>query len=449
VKDIPQVTSTLPDIFTDPKTGTLRLRSFFLEVVDGPDLGQRFEVSGALTLGSGEGATGLLSDRAVSRRHVELRATGDGLSLRDLESKNGTLVNSTRVGNGVLREGDLIRIGRTTLKVRARTENVTVPHRQRAEFGGLVGNSRGMQQLFMLLDRLARTDSTVLIEAESGTGKELVARALHSEGPRASGPFVVVDCGAVNPELIQSDLFGHVRGAFTGAVADRDGAFERASGGTLLLDEIGELPIDLQPSLLRVIESRRVTRVGDTTERPFDVRIIAATNKDLETQSKEGTFRSDLYYRLAVVRVTLPPLRERPEDIPLLTETFLKSLGLPWVNVSEKMLQRFKSYPWPGNVRELRNVVTRSVALGEQEPDPASLSPNAKGSSAANRDSTAWVGKTFKDAKRFIVDDFEKEYLVQLLERHKGNISAAAREAGINRNHIHRLVRRLAIDVPK
>jgi DNA-binding NtrC family response regulator len=448
VKELPQVTSTLPDIYTDPKTGSLRLRSFFLEVVDGPDLGQRFEVNGAVILGSGEGSTCVLSDRAVSRRHVEMRATGDGLSLRDLESKNGTLVNSTRVVSAILREGDLVRLGRTTVKVRSRTEEVTLGKAQRTEFGGLVGKSRAMQHLFTLLERLARTDSTVLIEAESGTGKELVARALHTEGPRAKGPFVVVDCGAVNPELIQSDLFGHVRGAFTGAVADRAGAFERADGGTLLLDEIGELPLDLQPALLRVIETRKVTRVGDATERSGDVRVIAATNKNLEDLVKAGGFRSDLYYRLAVVRVTLPPLRERVEDIPILTETFLKSLGLPWVNVSEKMLERFKAYPWPGNVRELRNVVTRSVALGEQEPDPAAASHGRSGS-AAGRDPSAWAGKTFKDAKRLIVDDFEKDYLVQLLARHKGNISAAAREAGINRNHIHRLVRRLAIDVPK
>ncbi|MEO1232322.1 MAG: sigma-54 dependent transcriptional regulator [Myxococcota bacterium] len=331
--------------------------------------------------------------------------------------------------------------------------------------GRMLAASASMKRTFARIREVAATETSVVIQGETGTGKELVAEALHEGSPRASGPFVVVDCAAVARELVESELFGHVRGAFTGAVGDREGAFESARAGTLFIDELGELPLDLQPRLLRALERREVKRVGDDRTRPVDCRVVAATNRDLRREVEAGRFREDLFYRLAVVELSLPPLRERPDDIELLTRKFLEEVSFfgP-LELGEATLERLKTHAWPGNVRELRNTIERAATLsdgalrlpsdfGEDADlhDPPGADPGS-GVGLRSDDDVAppsppgsvtrplWEGRSFKDAKQAVTEDFERGWLEDLLERHGGNVSAAAREAGVHRNIIHRMI---------
>jgi transcriptional regulator with GAF, ATPase, and Fis domain len=296
-----------------------------------------------------------------------------------------------------------------------------------------------MRRVFSLLERVAPTDTTVLIEAETGTGKELAAEAIHEESPRAGGPFVVFDCSAVSANLMESELFGHVRGAFTGAVGDRVGAFEAADGGTLFLDEIGELSLDLQPKLLRVLESLEVRRVGANTVREVDVRIVAATNRSLAAEVDAGRFREDLYYRLAVVRLNLPPLRERLDDIPMLVEHFASELarrGQPATHLPEAVIRGFVSQAWPGNIRELRNAVARAISLG-----PAGAA-SATGAPAVMPDHPVDLAIPLKIARERVADAFEVAYITELLKKTGGNVSHAAELAGVNRKFVQRAMKR-------
>jgi DNA-binding NtrC family response regulator len=292
-----------------------------------------------------------------------------------------------------------------------------------------------MREVFTLLERLVASDADVLIQGETGTGKELCAEALHAGSRRAGKPFVVVDLAGLAPALIESELFGHVKGAFTGAQADRAGAFERAQGGTVFLDEVGELPPEVQPRLLRALERRQVKRVGANNYRALDVRVLAATHVDLEASVKAGRFRGDLFHRLAVLRVTLPPLRERPEDIPLLIDTVLSRAGRPPGALSEQTRALLTQYPWPGNVRELRNVVERVVSLGEE------ALPDLRTDARSGPVGTA-LELPFKQAKEQLIEGFERDYLRGLLERCEGNISRAAREAGIARMYLRKLLQK-------
>jgi transcriptional regulator with PAS, ATPase and Fis domain len=309
-----------------------------------------------------------------------------------------------------------------------------------------------MRELFALLNRVAGTDATVLLAGETGTGKELLAEAVHQRSARAGGPFVVVDCGALPHELIGSELFGHVRGAFTGATNAKRGLIEEADGGTLFLDEVGELPLDLQPQLLRVLEKREVRPVGDTRSKKVSIRVIAATHRDLVASVKAGTFREDLYFRLAVVRANVPPLRKRKDDIPLLVHGILAELKRPDFPLSTEMVAKLEAHDWPGNVRELRNVVERSLSLVggelpfEQRQTPFTP-PGAQRASAGTPREV--LDKPFKEAKGLLVEAFEREYLTNLLDRHNGNISRAALEAGIDRNYIHRLVKKYGLPVAR
>jgi DNA-binding NtrC family response regulator len=285
--------------------------------------------------------------------------------------------------------------------------------------------------VFDVLERAARAESTVLIQGESGTGKELAAQAIHAASPRAAGPFVVVDCSALAPSLAESELFGHERGAFTGAVAARTGAFEEASGGTVLLDEIGELPLELQPKLLRALQMRQVRRVGATAYRDIDVRVVASTHRNLARMADEGTFRDDLYYRLAVVVVTLPPLRQRTEDIPLLARELARQIrpNEP-VTLDASIVAALAAYAWPGNVRELRNALERLLVLGEA---PEGLAPVS--------DVLA-----YHDARRRALDAFERSYCRELLETSGGVVARAAERAGLSRQMLHRLLRRHGVE---
>jgi DNA-binding NtrC family response regulator len=301
-----------------------------------------------------------------------------------------------------------------------------------------------MRRLFKLLEDVAKNNATVLIEGETGTGKELIAEETHNHSLRKDGPFVVFDCGAVPRELIESSLFGHVKGSFTGAISDRKGAFGEAHGGTIFLDEIGELPLDLQPALLRALDKKAVRRVGGNTYEKVDVRIVAATNRDLRAEVAAKNFREDLYYRLAVIRVALPPLRERGDDIKILIDHFLRSFsppGKPMVCTPEDMA-RLQRHSWPGNVRELRNVIERACVLSKGDSlnlDDAFVEQVAPALGIR-------TDLPFKEAKGQLVELFEREYIVDLMRRHKMNLSAAAREAQIDRKHLRELIRKYGLD---
>ena len=420
------------------------IAQFRLRVIVGPDLDASHETRGERTvLGSHESADFVLTDPTVSRFHCELVVVENGRVLvRDLGSRNGTLIDGVTVLAGYLTPGCIITLGRTQIHVEAGDSVVRLPLSDRQRFGGLVGTSRAMSALFATLERAAACDSTVLLQGETGTGKDVAAGSIHQESARRDGPFVVVDCGSIAPNLIESELFGHVRGAFTGATTDRAGALEAANGGTLFLDEIGELPLDLQPKLLRVLERREVKRIGGTEVCSVDVRIIAATNRNLRAEVNAGRFRADLYYRLAVLDIQLPPLREREEDLAALVGHMLEQLGVtddPRAAPlrSPELLATLAQHPWPGNVRELRNYVERCIAFETQMPlqtpsvtDPMLLlDPRQPLRIARDR----WT--------RFM----ERAYLQRLLELHGDNVAAAARAAGVDRVHLHRLLARCGL----
>ncbi|MBS2021673.1 MAG: sigma-54-dependent Fis family transcriptional regulator [Deltaproteobacteria bacterium] len=376
----------------------------------------------------------VLDDKTVSRFHCELLLDGGEARVRDLESRNGTWVDGTRVAMAFLRDGARLRVGRTTLVVKLGLE-VQQAVSPRTELGALVGRSVAMRAAFELLEKAAPTDSTVLLDGETGTGKELAAEALHLLSPRREKPFVVVDCAGIPPNLLETELFGHHKGSFTGATQGRMGAFEEADGGTILLDEIGELPLELQPKLLRVLERKEIRRIGTNQMTRLDVRVIAATHRDLRAAVNRGTCRADLYFRLSVVRITLPPLRERLEDLPLLVERLLSRLGAPEPVIDALMKPDFLAglalQSWPGNVRELRNFLERCVVFREALPvDARSPAPAPK------------PNETFAEARQRVLEQFEKTYLSELLARHDGKVAVAAQEASIGRTHLYRLLHR-------
>jgi two-component system, NtrC family, response regulator GlrR len=425
----------------DRGSNTLKERTYEVSVLVGPDLGLKRPIVGSLVVGSHPEAGLPLSDGTVSRYHVELTAKPDGVRVRDLDSTNGTFLAGTRITEVYIADAAFLTVGKTQLKV-AVVEAEVAPTTPQARFGNAVGAAPSMQTLFGVLSRVAPTDSTIMLLGETGTGKEVLAKAIHQQSARAGKPFVVVDCGAVAPTLIESELFGHVRGSFTGAVSDRNGAFLEADGGTVFLDEIGELPLELQPKLLRALEAGQVRRVGEDKHRSVDVRVVAATHRDVEKEVDAGRFRQDLYYRLAVVMVQVPPLRDRLEDIPLLASHFVHSMGRGDFVLSKQLMARFATYHWPGNVRELRNLIERALAGAEVAPLPQDSSRALK---PITTPGTELTDLPFKEAKERLVEGFTRDYLAALLEKCGGNISQAAREAGIARNYVHRLVQKYGL----
>jgi len=414
-----------------------------LVVVSGPEAGHSLSLENReYVVGKAPTCDVVLSDKAISRQHLKLEVSDESIRAVDMESRNGCFYEGLRFTQMDLRPGSVITLGTTELKLvpeDTRERSLLLSTRER--FGGLVGSSRKMREAFTLLERMAASGADVLIQGETGTGKEGCAEALHTESPRKEGPFVLVDLAGVPPSLIESELFGHVKGAFTGAQGDRAGAFERAQGGTVFLDEIGELPMELQPRLLRVLERRQVKRVGANDYRTVNVRVIAATHVDLEAAVQAEKFRRDLFHRLAVLRVTLPPLRERPEDIPLLIDTMLQLGGRPPSALSDQTRALLAQYPWPGNVRELRNVVEQVVSLGE-EALPAMEPLPGEGAGKGGPD----LDLPFKEAKEKLIEGFERDYLKGLIERCEGNISRASREAGIDRVYLRKLLRKHGLD---
>jgi len=385
----------------------------------------------------------VLRDPMVSRFHCRLVREDGVWRLRDSGSMNGTKLEGVRVRDADLADGGVLTIGDSSVRLRAGTPQKEDVVPMLPSFGALVGTSMPMRRLFGLLDKIAQSDINVLIEGESGTGKELVATEIMQRSARADKPFVVVDCGAISPSLIESELFGHIRGAFTGADRDRMGAFEAADGGTVFLDELGELPLELQPKLLRALEAREIRRVGETRARRVNVRVISATNRDLEREVNKGRFREDLYFRIAVISARVPSLRERLDDMLLLVRTFLSQLGVPEEErlFGPAALAEMAKHDWPGNVRELRNYVERSVVLQSATPGlrrGQGASPNV-GSGPANGIDLSVPFRISKDA---VIDSFERGYLSQLLEAAGGNMSKAARMAGMDRMYLHRLVQK-------
>jgi DNA-binding NtrC family response regulator len=442
----PQVTALLDDA---PAFSRQTRGGIFL-VIQGPDRGESVRLHDRpVYFGSSSDCELTLTDTTVSRKHAYAELAGDDVVLVDNGSTNGTFIGGAKLEKVQIGFGAEFKIGRSVIKFLPDEEIVQPTPSREARFGSIVGGDTTMRQMFGLLTDVAATSATVLIEGETGTGKELIAEEIHNHSPRKNGPFVVFDCGSVPRELIESMLFGHVKGSFTGAITDRRGAFAEAHGGTIFLDEIGEMALDLQPSLLRVLDKRAVRKIGSNTYENIDVRVVAATNRDLRAEVAKKAFREDLYYRLAVIRVAVPALRERGTDIPLLIQHFVSKFG-PQLNVPPEDLARLQRYPWPGNVRELRNVIERACLLARGGNIDVGSAIDDAVAAVASGDSSAGMGVRtdlpFKEAKGQLVEQFEREYIEDLMRRHKMNLSAASREAQIDRKHLRELMRKYGLD---
>jgi transcriptional regulator with GAF, ATPase, and Fis domain len=401
-----------------------------LVVVEGPDAGKSTVLDGdgptRTLVGTGPACTLRLTDPTVSRRHIAFELAPPRVRILDLDSTNGTTLDGVMIRDAWARSGQTLTLGSTTLRLETNLQShPATPLTNATRFGQVVGASSAMRRLYPLIERIARSTMPVIIEGETGTGKEILAESMHEMSGRA-GPFVVFDCTTVSPNLVESELFGHERGAFTGAVGMRPGIFQEANGGTLLIDEIGDLELPLQAKLLRVIEKGELRRVGGSSVLKVDVRIIAATRRDLDRAVTEGKFRDDLFHRLAGARIELPPLRDRTGDVELLIRYFGERLaGNPNI-VPAHVARRFVSQPWPGNVRELRNAVARIVALGESE-----LLPPIENVPSASLVTDEDVDSPFSVARRRAIARFERAYVERLIEKHGGNVSHAARASGL------------------
>ncbi len=413
---------------TTPPLAGGSVTSFVVEVVEGPDAGLHYGFDSAMPrgvlVGQGIACDVRLSDRRVSRRHAELDFTERGLRLVDLDSTNGTWVGRLRVAEAFLTGGEIVRVGETAIRLTCSVSAEAPATSGATSFGRLVGESPEMRRLYPLCARLAQSDVPVVIEGEAGTGKEVLAEALHRASARAGGPFVVFDCTAVAPSLLESALFGHEKGAFAGAQAERRGTLEQAHGGTLFIDEIGELDASLQPKLLRAIERGEVQRVGAERWEKVDARIVAATRRDLDREVQAGRFRDDLFFRLAVGRIELPPLRRRRGDVAVLARHFWQRVAgsrpLP-----ASLIARLEDYPWPGNVRELENAIARHVAVGDPPagaPRPAAIDPIER---------VLAMELSLPRARAELVSEFERRYLQSVMARNDGSVSRAAAASGV------------------
>jgi transcriptional regulator with PAS, ATPase and Fis domain len=400
-----------------------------------------------------------VADPRISRKHCELRITERGVALRDLGSKNGTFIRGIPIIEVILPPAVPVTLGNSELVILPVGAPTILPLASGTSFGDAIGHSLTMRALFGKLERASPSDETILLLGESGTGKEVLAKAIHANSLRHEGPFVVFDCGAVAPSLVEAELFGYMRGAFTGAAASQPGLLELASGGTLFIDEIGELPLELQPKLLRALESRQIRRLGATDYRPFDARVLAATHRNLKAKIAEGSFREDLYYRLAVVEVHVPALRERKEDIPPLVERFLASRSPPrtLADLPPSTLSLLQAHDWPGNVRELRNTVARTIMFPELVEElfgsggpRSSHRPESSGAAIGVEDRLDVEARRLggllelqlPEAREVVLERLERSYVAIKLRQHGGNVSRAADAMGISRQLAHRLIDR-------
>jgi len=426
----------------------VRLRGAQVEVVSGADAGLVLPIEAAgLLVGTGVGCDVRLSDKLVSRRHLELRAEAGGVRAIDLGSLNGTHFAGARIREILVDRDGVLIVGDTSLAVRLLAQPLDVSISPRTRFGDAIAHSPAMRHVFALLERAAKSDVTVLLEGDSGTGKDVLSQALHMESGRKEGPFVVVDCGAIPENLVESELFGHEKGAFTGAVNARAGAFEQADGGTLFLDEVGELPMEAQPKLLRALENRSFRRVGGAQTVRVNVRVVAATNRKLREAVRRREFREDLFYRLAVVHVSVPRLGDRPDDILPLAESFLRrATGDAGATVPQDLARLLTAYPWPGNARELRNVVERFATFDRAD---ANLLFGQGSGPASSRGGAAFVGLDalpYHEAKRRVVEQFHRAVLPLVVERAGGSVPRAAELLGIPRASLYRMLQQLRED---
>ncbi len=420
------------------RTGEQVVTTLRVEVVDGPDRGKHATSTDTLAVGTAKDNDLAVGDFTVSRFHLEVSVQPGGVLVTDLGSTNGTYVGNVRIERAFVPPGTLVKLGGTTIRFDDAERRTVKVDDTAHSLEGMIARSPQMLKMFADVERVAATPTSVLVVGESGTGKERVAEALHAKSPRAKDPFVTIDCGALASTLLSSELFGHERGAFTGADRTYIGAFERAENGTVFLDEIGELPAADQVALLGVLERRRFRRVGGTQEIELGARVIAATNRDLRTEVNQGRFRPDLYHRLAVVVLRLPPLRERREDIGVLVEHFARELGVdgPIEAVfTPDLLARWERHPWPGNVRELRNAVEAAIVVGAQ----LTAEMPAQADAAASADGPLLP---YKDARQQVVGEFERNYLTRLMHESAGNVSRAARAARMDRSHLIDLLHR-------
>jgi two-component system response regulator HydG len=445
-----EVTQAASAPTSDPALGAA---SFRLLVVEGFDLGRELCIHGGeasrLLVGKGPTADLKLVDPAVSRRHLALEIENHRLRITDLGSTNGTRIDQREIVDAYAHGGEILRVGSTSLRIeRLAPGPRPEASRKASPFANVVGTSPAMLRLYPLCERLAASQVPLIIEGETGTGKESLAEALHEAGPRAAFPFVVFDCTAIAASLVESELFGHERGAFTGASSARKGLFELAEGGTLLIDEIGDLDASLQPKLLRAVERSEIRRVGGTKPIRCNVRVLAATRRDLEREVQRGRFRDDLFHRLAVARIELPPLRKRREDIPLLARHFWIAFGGDAGGPSSDVIDAWSDMAWPGNVRELRNAVARRIALGELDPShgraagsaQASLEPRAEGAGRdVDLERVLGMNLPYSKARRVVLDSFVKQYVARALAAHGGNVGAAAAASGIARRYFQLL----------
>lgn len=478
--------------YVNGRPSTLQLQRVQLLVHPGlPKQREHIFEQDIITIGTREDNDLILAaDDTISRYHCQIIQEDERYILIDRNSTNGTHINGVRVREAFISPGATIAVGNTHIRFNPFQERVNINPAESERFGDIVGKSVKMREIFSVIEKIAPTSATVIIEGETGTGKEVIAQTIHKVSSRNNGPFVVFDCGAVPESLIESELFGHEKGSFTGAVMSRKGLFEMADGGTIFLDELGELALDLQPKLLRVLEQREVRRIGANKSSPINVRVIAATNRALEQEVRAGNFREDLFYRLSVVRLYLPSLRERREDIPLLVNHFIHSKRFNKLHDEETLRVRsiereainaLERYDWPGNVRELVNVIERACSMAETDcirlldlPDHISgLNPRLgdlvhapyQQELGAQRtepvheeellsentwedlpDRDTFHHKPFKEAKEEWISIFEQDYLTELLIRHKGNISQASREADIDRKYFRKLMQKYNIE---
>jgi transcriptional regulator with GAF, ATPase, and Fis domain len=467
--------------YQDDGGTTLHLRKCRLVVEREGGLDEQVFDQGAITIGAMDDNDVIIRDETVSRYHCKIIQEDNAYVLLDLGSTNGTFVNKVRIREAYLRPGCTITCGKTNVQFHSFDERVRIRPVELDRMGDIIGTNVKMREIFGILEKIAPTTTTVVIEGETGTGKEVVANTLHKRSNRRGKPFIVFDCSAVPENLIESELFGHEKGSFTGAIMARQGLFEMANGGTIFLDELGELSLELQPKLLRVLETREVRRVGGTRPMKVDVRVIAATNRRLEDEVRAGRFREDLFYRLSVVRIFLPPLRERREDIPLLVRHFLKdgsfnrddAGNLRVRNIAREALDLLTNYDWPGNIRELLNAIERACSFAERDcievgdlpanvsargghvavhgldlgvPSVPAPAPVAVKTAASLPGEPVVDPGTFKEAKEQWVATFEREYVLTLLRRNGFNISHAAREADIDRKYFRKLMRKYGID---
>ncbi len=437
VKDSPTETMTWEPTLDLPNTGVTPMGSakYELVVISGPDEGKRIPITEKVLM-IGRSARGdlTLSDKTVSNFHLEIESSPTGIHVRDMGSTNGTRVDGQRIQSLILEIGSEIQIGNTILKVFIEEETTPVLP---PALGSLVGKSPKMQEVYHWIRKGAKGDAAILIQGETGCGKEVVAREIHRLSDRTEAPLITIDCSAIPKDLIESELFGHEKGSYTGATSQRKGAFEQAQGGTVFLDEIGELPIDMQPKLLRVLEEKHFKRIGGSERIKSDFRVIAATNRWLDQEVVKGTFRQDLYFRLYVIPIFLPPLRERQEDIPLLIQHFLKG---KYVHVPQPVLDKLTEHPWPGNVRELRNVLERGVVMMEsntlQVENLLFLGEGKKGGGPM-----PWQGSE-DSAPPVSLEEIEKQVIRRAIKTHGGDKKAVARELGIALSTLYEKIKR-------